>query len=69
MNTATTTYRSSVNEPAGANTQGSTGSGVGAGAHVGPVGAGVNAGGGTGVVAGVHVGPVGAGANVGGRNP
>lgn len=69
----TTTYQSSgaVNEPAGAaNTQGSTGRGVGAGAHVGPVGAGANVGGGSGVGAGAHVGPVGAGANVGGSaNP
>jgi hyperosmotically inducible periplasmic protein len=62
----TVTTTSSVNEPAGANMQGSSGPGVGAGAHVGPVGAGVNAGGGTGVGAGAHVGPVGAGVNVGG---
>lgn len=69
-----TSYRTTttVNEPAGTsnqsyqNQQGSTGSGLGAGAHVGPVGAGVNAGGGSGVGAGAHVGPVGAGANVGG---
>jgi len=64
--TSPTIYRSSVNEPAGANLQGSSGSGVGAGAHVGPVGAGANVGGGSGVGAGAHVGPVGAGANVGG---
>jgi len=66
-----TTYQSSVNEPAGAaNTQGSTGRGIGAGAHVGPIGAGANVGGGSGVGAGAHVGPVGAGAQVGGSaNP
>jgi len=67
-----TTYRSgTVNEPAGSNIQGSSGRGIGAGAHVGPVGAGVNAGGGTGVGGGAHVGPVGAGVNVGGsgNNP
>jgi hyperosmotically inducible periplasmic protein len=58
-----TSYRSSINEPAGANMQGSTGRGIGAGAHVGPVGAGANVGGGSGVGAGAHVGPVGAGAN------
>ena len=65
---ATTGTRSSVNEPAGAsNMQGSTGGGIGAGAHVGPVGAGANVGGGNGVGAGVHVGPVGVGAQVGGN--
>ncbi len=63
----TVTTTSSVNEPAGAsNTQGSSGGGIGVGAHVGPVGAGVNVGGGTGVGAGAHVGSVGAGVNVGG---
>jgi len=68
--TGYSTSRSSVNEPAGANTQGSTGSGIGAGAHVGPIGAGAHVGGGSGVGAGAHVGPVGAGANVGGSaNP
>ncbi|MGZ5567361.1 MAG: BON domain-containing protein [Limisphaerales bacterium] len=60
------TSSTSIYEPAGANQQGSSGSGVGAGAHVGPVGAGVNVGGGEGVGAGAHVGPVGAGAHVGG---